>query len=296
MKKAFYSVVIASAVLGASSIAFAGAYGEAEQPEEIPAPAPAPPAPAPEPPPAKVHRKHVGFLTDVETTRGLRAEVGTFYAAEYHPSSVGDVEATNTYLHLSYGTEMFEVGVFVPPYIYVHQNSIGEADDFGDMKLWGKVVPLRTEYFDLGVGLVVTFPTAGDGLGTDDYGFLPFLAAGGMAGPVDLRLSLGYDVYTTNDESLPFGVTLNDDRFDRTDLNFAALYPINDMVVVRGELTHNHFVDSNYDPVSIFPGVDVSFAIADQVDLVLRPTLGIGITQAPDWQIGLGIAIEATGI
>ena len=40
-KKKIHSFVLASVVLGASSIAFAGAYGEAEQPEEIPAPAPA---------------------------------------------------------------------------------------------------------------------------------------------------------------------------------------------------------------------------------------------------------------
>jgi hypothetical protein len=289
MKKGLYSLVLASAVLGAYSIAFAGAYGEAEQPEEIPAPAPAPPAP--EPPPAKVYRKHAGFITDSETTRGLRGEIGTFYAAEYHPSSVGDVEATNTYLHISYGTELFEVGVFVPPYIYVHQDSVGEEDDFGDMKLWGKIIPLRTDIFTLGAGLAVTFPTAGDGLGTDDYGFLPFVTGGVMAGPVDIRASIGYDVYTTDDEQIgPF--KLSDDRFDKTDLNVAALYPIAENVVIRGELTHNHFVDSNYDPVSLYPGVDVSFPLG-AVDLVLRPTLGIGLTQAPDWQIGLGIAVEA---
>src|SRR5689334_25447035 len=111
MKKGLYSLVLASAVLGAYSLAHAGAYGEAEQPEEIPAPAPAPPAP--EPPPAKVYHRHVGFFTDAETTRGLRGEIGAFYAAEYHPSSVGDVEAANLYGHISYGTELFEVGVFV---------------------------------------------------------------------------------------------------------------------------------------------------------------------------------------
>ncbi len=285
MKKGFYSLVIASAVLGASSIAFAGAYGEAEQPEEIPAPAPAPPAP--EPPPARVYRKHAGFLTDAETTRGLRGEIGTFYAAEYHPSSVGDVEATNTYLHLSYGTELFEVGVFLPPYLYVHQESVGEADDFGDMKLWGKVIAYRDDIFKVGGGLIVTFPTGDDGLGTSEYGFLPFLTLGAMAGPVDIRLSGGYDVYTEH------GVL--GDVYDRSDLNLAALYPVAENVVVRGELTHNHFTESEADPVNFYPGVDVYFPIGS-VDLVLRPTLGIGLTEAPDWQIGLGIAVEAPTI
>src|SRR5207247_104049 len=124
----------------------AGAYGEAEQPEEIPAPAPAPPAP--EPPPAKVYRKHVGFITDSETTRGLRAEIGAFYAAEYHPSSVGDVEAASTYAHISYGTEDFEVGLFAPLYIWTQQDGIpGDRQSFGDLGLWGKWLPLRMNNF-----------------------------------------------------------------------------------------------------------------------------------------------------
>jgi hypothetical protein len=297
MKKGLYSLVLASAVMGAYSIAFAGAYGEAEQPEEIPAPAPAPPAP--EPPPAKVHRKHVGFLTDSETTRGLRAELGAFYAAEYHPARVGDVEAVNTYAHISYGTELFEVGVHAPLFIWTQQESIpGDRSDFGDLSLWAKVIPLRMDNFTLGGGLIATFPTAGDGLGTDEYGFEPFITGGALAGPVDLRVSFGYIVTTSPDLNLvdingnPIGTP--NDLYDRTDLNFAALYPVADNVVVRGEFTHQHFVGSfkEVDPVSIFPGVDVSFPLGN-VDLVLRPTLGIGLHHAPDWQIGLGIAVEA---
>lgn len=286
MKKGFYSVVIASAVLGAASMAFAGAYGEPEQPEEIPAPAPA--APAPEPEPERVMRKWAGFLTDAETTRGLRAEIGTVYAAEYHPSSVGDVEATNTYGYISYGTELFEVGVFLPPYLYVHQESVGEADDFGDMRLWGKIIPLRTEYFNLGGGLIVSFPTGNDGLGTSEYGFEPYLTFGAIAGEAHIRGSVGYNVYTAHD-------VLGDDVYDNVDSNLAVLYPVSDTVVVRGELTHNHFVDSDADPVNFYPGVDVSFPIGE-MELILRPSLGIGITEAPDWQIGLGIALDCPGV
>ncbi|MCA1789366.1 MAG: hypothetical protein LC667_05780 [Thioalkalivibrio sp.] len=286
MKKGLYSLVIASAVLGASSIAFAGAYGEAEQPEEIPAPAPA--VVVPEPEPVRTMRKFSGFLTDVETTRGLRAEIGTVYAAEYHPANVGDVEATNTYLHISYGTELFEVGLYAPPYRYVKQNGIGEADDFGDMKLWGKVIPLRTEHFHLGAGLIVTFPTGDDGMGTAEYGFEPFITWGVIAGDAHIRSSVGYDVYTAHSK-------LDEDVYDNLDTNLAVLYPVAENVVLRAEATHNHFVYSHADPVNLFPGVDVYFPMGS-VDLVLRPTLGIGITEAPDWQIGLGIAIEAPQI
>jgi len=290
MKKGLYSLVIASAVLGACSIAFAGAYGEAEQPEEIPAPAPAAP-PAPEPEPPRVMRKHVGFFTDSETTRGLRGELGSFYGAKYHRASVGDVEAANVYLHLSYGTELFEVGLTAPSFIYGHQNGIpGDVKNVGDMRVWGKIIPVRTDMFTFGGGLLVSFPTGGGGAGTGEYGFLPFLTGGAMAGEVDLRLSLAYDVYTAPGGELP------DTAYDHGNLNFAALYPVAENVVLRGEIEWNHFVYSNADPTSFYPGVDVTFALTDAVDLVLRPTLGIGLTEAPDWQIGLGIAIEAPQI
>jgi len=290
MKKGLYSLVIASAVLGASSIAFAGAYGEAEQPEEIPAPAPA--AVVPEPEPVRTMRKFSGFQTDVETTRGLRAEIGTVYAAEYHPASVGDVEATNTYLHISYGRENFEVGVYVPPYRYVKQEGIGEADDFGDMKLWGKYIfrdVFNVENLSAGLGLITTFPTGNDGFGTAEYGFEPYLTFGYVVGDAHIRGSIGYDVYTAH------GAPLDDDVYDNIDTNVAVLYPVAENVVLRGELTQNHFVHSQADPTNLYPGVDVYFPMGS-VDLVLRPTLGIGLTEAPDWQIGLGIAIEVPQI
>jgi len=47
VKNGIVSVVCASALLGATSLAFAGAYGEREQPEELPAPVAAAPAAAP---------------------------------------------------------------------------------------------------------------------------------------------------------------------------------------------------------------------------------------------------------
>jgi len=288
MKKELFSLVFASALLGASSLAFAGAYGDAEQPEELPAPPPAAPAPEPEPEPLVMHR-YSGYMTDGETTRGLRGEIGTVYAAEYHPSSVGDVEATNTYGYLAYGKEMWEVGVFLPPYLYAHQNGIGSADDFGDMRLWAKIIPVRTDMFAFGGGLIVTFPTGNDGMGTAEYGFEPFLTASVQVGVASIRYSAGYNVFTAH------GAPLSDDAYDNFDENLAVLAPVADNVVVRAELVHNHFVDSKADPVSLVPGVDVSFPIGS-VELVLRPTLGIGLTEAPDWQIGLGIAVNAAGI
>jgi len=291
-KKEIYSFVLASVVMGASSIAFAGAYGEAEQPEEIPAPAPAA-APEPEPAPV-VMRKFSGFITDAETTRGLRVEVGTMYAAEYHPSNVGDVEATNTYGMVSYGQEQWEVGLLLPPYLYADQDSVGDTRGFGDMRIWGKYLPVRTEKFTFGGGLVMTFPTGAGGMGTALYGFEPYLTSACQVGIASIRTSIGYNVFTEHD-NFANGTPAPDNMYDNLDNNLAVLVPAMENLVVRAELTHNHFVNNDNDPVSLFPGVDYTVALGSN-ELVPRPTLGIGITEAPDWQIGLGLALNAPGI
>lgn len=285
MKKELFSLVLASTVLGASSMAFAGAYGEAQQPEEIPAPAPA--AIEPEPAPV-VMRKFSGFLTDAETTRGLRAEIGTMYAAEYHPSNVGDTQATNTYGYLAYGQEQWEVGLYLPPYLYVDQDTVGDSKGFGDMRLWGKYLPVRTDMFTFGGGLILTIPTGAGGMGTALWGFEPFLTAAVQAGPASIRYSVGYNVFTEHDN-------LPDNTYDNLDNNLAVLAPVAENLVVRAEMTHNHFANNDNDPVSIFPGVDYTIPVGSN-EVILRPTLGIGITEAPDWQIGLGIAFNANGI
>lgn len=291
MKKEIFSFVLASTLLGASSIAFAGAYGEAQQPEEIPAPAPAPVVPEPAP---IVMRKFSGFLTDAETTRGLRVEVGGVYAAEYHPSSVGDVQAAQAYGIASYGREDWEVGLMLPSYLYVDQDTVGDAKGFGDMRLWGKYLPVRTERFTFGGGLILTFPTGAGGMGTALYGFEPYLTAAYQVGIASIRGSIGYNVFTKHDDFAGDNPA-PDNMYDNLDNNLAVLAPVAENVVVRAELTHNHFANNDNDPVSLFPGVDYTIACGNN-EVVLRPTLGIGITEAPDWQIGLGIALNAPGL
>lgn len=291
MKKELFSFVLASTVLGASSIAFAGAYGEAQQPEEIPAPAPAVAEPEPAP---VVMRKYSGFLTDAETTRGLRVEIGGGYAAEYHPSNVGDVEAAQAYGILSYGREEWEVGVMLPSYLYAHQDTVGDTKGFGDMRVWGKYLPVRTEKFTFGGGLIITAPTGAGGMGTALWGFEPFLTSACQVGIASIRTSIGYNVFTKHDD-FAGGIDAPNDMYDNLDNNLAVLAPVAENLVVRAELTHNHFANNDNDPVSIFPGVDYSIPVGAN-EVVLRPTLGIGITEAPDWQVGLGIALNAPGI
>ncbi len=307
MKKGLFSVVFASAMLGATTFAFAGAYGEAEQAEEIPAPLPAA-VPTPEPPTPRAMHKFAGFLTDAETTHGLWVELDSMYGIHYYDHS-GDFESVNTDLHISYGKDLFEVGALMP-YLFVNQEHItgDDANAFGDLRLWGKVMPVRTDMFTFGGGLIATFPTAGHDngthFGTNAYGFEPFLTVGVLAGPVSIRYHAGYYVTTDPDthrfDNLPSSDA--DDVFDAFDENLGVLMPIGDMVVARAEIQHEHLTSEavgsgDNDPTSIIPGADIYIGVGGDNELVIRPTVGVGLCDnAPNWQAGLGIAFSANGI
>lgn len=276
MKKGLTSLMCASALLGATSLAFAGAYGEAEQPEEMPAPAPAPAPAIAEPEPAqRVMRQFENFATDAETSRGVWFEVSSMYYAEN-----SDVDAVSTLGTLAYGQEMFEVGLQLP-YEYIDIDNLGDDNGLGDLDFYGKVIPLRTEQFSLGGGLVVHAPTGDDpGFSADEWGFNPFVTGALSCGEASLRATVGYDVYQ------------DIDLFDEVTYNFAGLLPVAENVVLRGELDAAHATERNFDedPVRFVPGVDVTFPLG-AVDLVLRPTGSVGINDAEDWGLGLGVAL-----
>ena len=62
------------------------------------------------------------------------------------------------------------------------------------------------------------------------------------------------------------------------------------------KMTHQHLTVNDGDPVMVVPGADVRFDLGNNVDLLLRPSVGVGITEAPDWQVGLGLAVNAGGL
>ena len=283
MKKEVVSLFCVFALLGGTTAAFAGAYGEKEQPEELPASPP--PAPmmesAPAPAPAKVLREYFGFMTDAETARGLWAEVGSIYSAE--SDFGGDVDFVDTNLKLAYGQEMWEVGASIG-YDYIHLDSSstfsgGSDDGFNDLKLWGKVIPLRTDMFQAGLGLVTSFPTGNDPFTTDEYGFEPFVTVGVGAGPASLRGSFGYMTSTGHGD-------------DTLDTEVALLGSVADWVNLRAEVLWLHALDVDFDPVTLAPGIDFVFPVADGWDLLVRPQGGVGLDEdAPDWQLGVSLAI-----
>jgi hypothetical protein len=282
MKKNIPSIFSAFAILAVASVAFAGAYGEEEQAEELPSPPP--PAAAMVPPPPQetndpILREFHGFMTDAETSRGLWAEIGSIYASETDYGT--DIDFVNTFVHLSYGQEMWEVGALLP-YLYYDDDMFGSEDGLGDVSAWGKIIPVRTDVFTLGGGLVATFPTGANVFSTDEYGFEPFVTAAVAVGPTSLRASFGYLTATGGDN-------------DALDTEVALLAPIGDTIVLRGEVLWYHGLDFDVDPVTFAPGFDVRIPVSDGFELLLRPTGGVGITkEAPDWQLGISFALAQT--
>ena len=289
-------------MLAMPSMAIAGAYGEREEAVESPASAPAAIQYSEEETDERVLRSFASFIRDAETSRGLWVELGSLYVNDDAGSSI-DVDGAHTFLHLSYGQEMFEAGILVP-FEYVNVDTpFGdfEGSGIGDISLWGKVVPLRTDVVNLGVGMSVSFPSGDQQAFTsDEYGFNPFLSAGFHAGPVEIGTSLGYSRFT------------DAERSDALTYNATVLAPIGDMVVVRGELVGAHYADLHQheghgvtssdiigfggvgdDPVSFVPGVDIIFPLGG-AQLMLRPTGAVGISDAADWQVGLSIAFAQT--
>ncbi|HYC54330.1 MAG TPA: hypothetical protein VEL28_05260 [Candidatus Binatia bacterium] len=301
MKRGLSSLIMTGALCTAASAAFAGAYGTAEEPESRPAPAPAmrEERRAEVEQEAPVLRRWEGFATDAETARGLWIEVGSMYGQEEDFGS--DDEFIDTELRLAFGMEMFEAGAEIS-YQYSNSEDLtgDDEDDFSDLDVWAKVIPLRTDFMTLGGGVVVMFPTGGRPFDAsqrlpvhtfanhdDEYGFDPFVTAGFAAGPVQIRTSIGYILYTGNNDS------------DGIDYNAAILAPIGDMVVIRGEVQGYHLTDDNHsdefdDPVAFLPGVDIRVPMGGS-ELLIRPTGLVGLDdEASDW--GAGISFAFTGI
>lgn len=278
MKKEVVSLFCVFALLGGTTAAFAGAYGEQEQPEELPASPP--PAPmmeqAPAPAPVKVLRSFFGFETEAETARGLWAEVGTMYSAE---SDFGpDVDFLDTRLRLAYGQELWEVGASIA-YDYIDVDDFGDDDGFSDLETWGKVVPLRTDMWNVGLGLLISWPTGEENFTTDEYGFEPFVNVAAGVGPASIRGSFGYMTSTGHGD-------------DTLDTQVAVLGSVADWVNLRAELLWLHALDYDFDPLTLAPGIDFVFPVADGWDLLVRPEGGVGLTdEAPDWQLGVSLAI-----
>lgn len=282
-----HTILLTAALVAAASTAWAGAYGEDVEAEEPAATAPAAEPAVVEPPaPVLTNRQFFNFIEDAETTRGLWVEIRERLSDE--TDGPVDQFVLLTEMIAAYGGEIWEAGLLLPYGYAQFDDGPGpdnRNDSIGDLSLWGKVVPLRTEMFSLGGGLEIAFPTGGGFFTTDEYGFNPFLTGSVEAGPASIRGHIGYDAYT--DDNVAEGV----------DYAVAALVPMGEMVTLRTEIFGAHYTENapmGDDPVSIGPGIDLR-TVDGNWQVMLRLSGAAGLTnEAPDYQIGVGVVIAQT--
>ncbi len=156
-------------------------------------------------------------------------------------------------IRLTMGGETIQGGVAIPYHNTKGDALSGGADDIGDVRAHVKIVPLRKDLFDLGGGLVMTFPGGSEdrGITTGNVGTIPFVTGTVHAGPVDLNTHIGYQFYNHQDsngspESIVYGSTL--------------FFPATDLLGLRLELAGQSFTSGeNRNVVAIQPGFDVFF-------------------------------------
>jgi hypothetical protein len=225
------------------------------------------------------------FDLDSGTANGLWAELGSTY--------VEDTDATDLatlFGVLAYGDGDWAEAGLILPYSLVEESD----DGIGDLRLYGKLVPVRTRLLDVGAGFEFLFPTGDqdDGLGNDEFGFLPYVTGALHVGPAELRGHGGYRFY---DDS--------DDANGRNPLPESWVYggalhvPLGDMLTLRLE-TVGETIDipgEDADLVFFQPGVDVQLAL-DGAAVLLRPTLAVGVNDdTPDWGIGGSVVLLWAG-
>jgi len=189
---------------------------------------------------------------------------------------------------LVYGIDIFEGGITIPYRrleVDIENGPSTSSDGIGDISLYGKVVPLRSEWVDAGAGLQMTLPSGDqdDLLGTGKTAFLPYATMALHLGVLDLLAHGGYSFTTdktrTARDSIVFGGGLHRSTGDR--------------MALRGEFV-GYVVDTAGENPTILtfqPGVDISFP-GETVDVWIRPTGAIGMTEeTPDWGVGGSVVV-----
>ncbi len=176
------------------------------------------------------------------------------------------------------GGESIQGGVVIP-YHNTQSDGLGAPgsnfgsgqDDIGDVRAHVKLVPFQKELFDLGGGLMLTFPGGGESVGitTGEVGVLPFLTGTVHMGPVDLNTHVGYQFFNVPDpngapESIVYGSTLK--------------YRVIDVLGLRLEVAGQSFKSGeDRTVVAIEPGLDF-LVETGLVDLVLSASGSYGLS------------------
>jgi hypothetical protein len=232
------------------------------------------------------------FSHESETVEGLWVETGALYLNTESDtgSEKVDFDGPTAFARASYGQKKWEAGVFFPYYSDFEgetRDVTVDASGIGDLQAYGKFIPLQGDILDAGAGMLISFPTGDDddGLGTGEFGFLPYFTAQLDLQAAQVRGHIGWEWFTANN---------NDRAADRLVYGFGIFIPLYHYVTFRNEFVSTE-LDTNNDPkvASYLGGLDIRVPIGN-FDLLLRPTGIAGISErAPDWGIGGSIALSS---
>ena len=238
------------------------------------------------------------FEFDAVTARGLWAEVAT--ADSRKDSSSVSVDVVTVEPRLIYGGSLAEGGLLIP-FAFVHTESpaffgtfTNDESGIGDVRAYGKLLPVQTRWLDAGVGLELSFPSGDDtkGFGTGEVGFLPFGMAAAHLGFADLRGHLGYQTYSGSNP-----IFINFQQIERAPDSYVygggLFRAVSPHVGLRAEFIGQAFdtADNNQHLLTFEPGLDLRFPLG-RIDLLIRPTGAVGLTSdAPDWGVGGSVGI-----
>jgi len=240
------------------------------------------------------------FELDTGTARGLWLEAGSLLihnemsASFFGVLEKDSVDVVTTAARIVYGSEHLEGGVFIPYVSSEEEFSLNPggttskrtADGIGDIQLYGKAIPLRSQWVDGGVGVELSLPSGNEnkGLGAGEVGVLPYATAALHLGPIDLRGHVGHRSFAGDSSS---GV-LDSGPLESWVYGGGLQGAVSGNVALRAEFV-GETVDSDRasgDAILFEPGIDLRLPLSG-VEIWLRPTGAVGLTNAaPDWGVG----------
>jgi hypothetical protein len=235
------------------------------------------------------------FELESETGTGFWAEAGALYERQQdqdialdHTSESLRLHSTTGFARFAYGGEKWEAGAFVP-YLDVEGNPNVSENGLGDILLAGKYVPIRSDFLDLGGGAAVSLPSGDQnrGLGSGEFGGIPFLTGALHMGPADVRAHLGGEFFT--------GSSHHGLASDRLVYGFGIFLPFCKYAALRNEFSGVDAYDLKNHPtvVNYLPGLDFRLPIGN-LDALLRITGSVGVSaEAPSWGAGGSLVITS---
>lgn len=247
---------VAFAVLGL--VAVTGVRGFAQDEEEAP---------------AKLQIRNYDHL-EFDTVTGTYFGIAGFYTADdkvVFDEGRTKNETTTAELRLLMGGDRFQGGVAIPYHVTAGDAFGGGESDVGDVRAHLKFIPLRKDLFDVGGGLMMTFPggSQDEGITTGEIGVLPFVTGTVHIGPTDLNAHIGYNFISHHraagaPESILYGSSVK--------------MPVLEMLGLRLELAGQQFTSGeDRNVVAIQPGLDYLIE-AGKLDLLLSAAGSYGLS------------------